>query len=168
MGDIIKEYLQAEKDRKQVGLLCLIVMIIIALIGIVALLSTPAHGQIRSVGNNIGASGRYPSDGGRSWSTYGAKTDTSNLALQTAPTADNRVYIYEAYCVNVHASTVGAATIKFGTVVVAVVQCYPGGKDVTPIFFDPPLQGPEAVGPTMQAVGSITTLHLFASGTVAR
>ncbi len=126
------------------------------------------QGQIVVTDTVNGSGGRYGSDLGRSWATFGTKTDTSNLSLQGAPGANTRVFLYEAYCVNSSASTAGVALIKYSTTTVASVNCQPASKDVTPLFFDPPLPFPANTAVTMNSVGSVSTMYLFASGTVAR
>lgn len=123
--------------------------------------------QITTSGTNRGAGDRYPSDRGRPWSTYGSKTDTSNLALQAAPGANVRVYLYEAYCVNTSASTAGVALIKYSTTTVASVNCSPASKGTIPTVFNPPLAFPANTAVTMNSVGSVSTMYLFAEGTTA-
>jgi len=128
------------------------------------------NGQVTNTNTNQALpNGQLPEDRGKSWSTYGAKTDTSNLTLQATSGALQSVYIYEAFCTNVHASTVGVALIKYGSTTVAAVPCGPGvaGRNM-PSFFDPPLKIPANTAVTMNGVTGITTLHFFAAGTIAR
>lgn len=140
--------------------------IIVAIV--IAISAAVQYAQVTNPGTNVGQGGRYPSDSGRSWSTYGAKTDTSNLTLQAAAGAGIRVYLYSAYCVNTSASTAGVALLKYSTTTVAVVNCSPANKAAGPTFFDPPLAFPANTAVTMNSVGSVTTMHLFAQGTTAR
>ncbi len=116
----------------------------------------------------IGSAGRFPADAGPFWSTYGTKTNTTDLVLQNAPSGNLRVYIYMAYCVNTSASTQQMATITWGSTVRSVVTCGPAGIYNKPTYFEPPLAAPQATQVTMQGVGSATTTYLYAAGTTAR
>ncbi len=126
------------------------------------------NAQVVGLGNVVDSNGRYPSDRGARWSTYGSKTDTSNLQIQAAPGANQSVFLYEAMCVNVSASTAAVVLIKYSTTTVAAVTCTPASVNATPTIFNPPLRFPANTAVTMNSPGSVTTLHLFASGTVAR
>lgn len=126
-----------------------------------------AFGQVVHTGSNRITNGRYASDTGRSWSTYGSKTNTTNLTLQSAPGAGKRVYVYQAFCVNVSASTAAVGLLKYSTTTVAAITCPPASARATPTVFDPPLQFPANVDVTLNSPGSVTTLHFFAQGTIA-
>ncbi len=141
---------------------------LVALFSISIAAAVSLYGQVYGLGNVVDSNGRYPSDRGRPWSTYGAKTDTSNLALQGAPGPNLSVFIYEAYCVNVSASTAAVALIKYSTTTVASINCSPASLNAVPTYFYPPLRFPANTAVTMNSPGSVTTLHLFASGTIAR
>lgn len=142
-----------------------VVVLLLAVLFTVA--SVAVYAQVTSSGTNRSMGDRFASDRGRPWSTYGSKTDTSTLALQAAPGANVRVYLYEAYCVNVSASTAGVALIKYSTTTVTAINCSPANKAVVPTTFNPPLGFPANTGVTMNSVGSVTTMHLFAEGTTA-
>ncbi len=140
----------------------ILILIMLGLIGL-------RYQQVRyQAQTNIASSGLDPAYQGKPWSTYGTKTNTSDLALQAAPGAGVSVFVTEAYCINSSASTVQAATITYGSTVVAVVNCPPAAKYSDPTFFNPPLRIPANTALTMQGVASVSTTYLFAAGTVAR
>ncbi len=133
----------------------------IALLSLLAL-RVSVHSQ------NVASNGQDPAYLGKPWSTYGTKTNTSDLALQAAPGAGQSVFVTMAYCLNTSASTVQAATITYSTTVVAVLNCPPGSKHQEPTYFDPPLRIPANTALTMQGIASVSTTYLFAQGTVGR
>ena len=133
-------------------------------LAVVALLALSM--SVRS--QNVASNGTDPAYLGKPWSTYGTKTDTSDLALQSAPGAGVRVFVTMAVCLNTSASTVQSATIKYSTTVIAVLNCPPGSKHQDPTYFDPPLPIPANTALTMQGTASVSTTYLFAQGTVGR
>lgn len=117
-------------------------------------------------GQNVGANGFPNSDLGAKWSRYDAVTDTTAYTLAATPASGNRIYVYQAWCLNTSV-TATVAFLQSGSTVKGVIPCSPGSKWNRPTVFDPPIAMPPNAVVTLKPAASITTLYLGSQGTVA-
>lgn len=121
---------------------------------------------LATTGQNIGPNGFPESDRGAKWSRYDAVTDTTAYTLTATPASGNRVYVYQAWCLNTSVTST-VAFLQSGSTVKAVIPCSAAPARNVPYVFDPPMRMPPNAVVTLKPAASITTLYLNSSGTVA-
>lgn len=95
-------------------------------------------------------------------------TGAGAMDMLSAPTGQNRNYVYQAICVNTSAATQMVASIKDGSTTLAYVSCPPAAAAVA-VNFNPPLRQPTAATKlTMTASTATTTAYFYMSGFTAR
>ena len=114
---------------------------------------------------NTGPNGYPLADRGAKWAAYYTATDTEPYTLQAPPAANNRVYLYQAWCNNTSITST-VAYVKADTTIIDAVLCPAGSRSAVRVW-NPPLKMAPNKYITLVPAANTTTLYLTAQGTVA-
>lgn len=138
--------------------------LVAVLVAIPLLFTLPLH---EATAQNVGFSGRWPSDSGTPKYGYAVVTDTTDTTMIAAQGANTSIYVYEAQCVSTSA-TAAAAILEAADTSIAVVPCVPSSGYSQPIVYDPPLEVGNNKLLSMETSTSITSGYFYVSARSAR